>query len=294
MRHPMSTLWTEKYRPKTVDDLDIPEHLHRFLKYALEHGYPHLLLYGPPGTGKSTCAGLFKPTLQLNASDERGIETIRGTIKKLADTVTRQVIVLDECENLTKDAQTCLRRVLEDYPNTSFIFCTNYYSKIIDPLKSRLLKLKFKPSLESKILSKIGVDEELKYTKDFYKKLLRKCNGDMRRCINVLQGMKPLGCGEDEEMVDRFVGVIPEHYISLFRSITTCNYEEFIDKFILEGFGVLQLIYQLGETVRGTDKQKALFCAVLSYSEGCSISGCSDELVLNNLCMESIKVYSQG
>lgn len=106
-----SALWTEKYRPKTVEDLDCEPHIRKFLENSIKNGFPHLLLYGPPGTGKTTFASLLKPTFQLNASDDRGIDTIRNKIKMLANTVSKQVIVLDECENLTRDSQTCLRRL---------------------------------------------------------------------------------------------------------------------------------------------------------------------------------------
>jgi DNA polymerase III delta prime subunit len=103
-------LWTEKYRPKTIEELDCSSFLKKFLQNATVNGFPHLLLYGPPGTGKTTFASLLNPTFELNASDDRGIEIIRNKIKKVANTVSKQVIVLDECENLTKDSQTCLRR----------------------------------------------------------------------------------------------------------------------------------------------------------------------------------------
>ena len=288
----MNNLWTEKYRPKDQRDFDGPVHIKNFLKHAIENGHPHLLLYGPPGTGKTTFASLLNPTLSLNASDERGIDVIRNKIKKVANTVTKQVIVLDECENLTKDAQTCLRRILEDYPNTTFIFCTNYFNKIIGPLKSRLLKFKFTIK-ENKALEKIGSMENLEFDESFYRDLFRKCGGDLRKSINVLQGIKPLLQNtKDVFGVDELIGRIEQSKIEEFNKIEVGNYKEFINKFIREGFSVLQLIQQLNECLRGKEHQKAEFSKNLAELEGFCFNGCSDEIVLMNLCMKKIEIYN--
>ncbi|KAM0679992.1 hypothetical protein COBT_004169, partial [Conglomerata obtusa] len=132
----MSTLWTEKYRPKTSETFECPSHLKTFLNTSTSQ---HLLLYGPPGTGKTTFAHLIASpnTLELNASDERGISIVRTKIKNYASSIsTQKTIILDECDNLTSDAQQCLRRVIEDFSgSTRFIFVTNFLSKIIGPLK---------------------------------------------------------------------------------------------------------------------------------------------------------------
>lgn len=286
----MNSLWTEKYRPKTVDDFDGPAHIKRFLVHAIAHGHPHLLLYGPPGTGKTTFASLLGPTLSLNASDERGIDTIRNKVKKIANTVARQVIVLDECENLTKDSQTCLRRILEDYPNTTFIFCTNYYDRIIDPLKSRLLKLKFVVR-ESKMLARIGEHEGLAYDSAFYKELLAKCNGDMRRCINVLQGIKPLaGTAQDAALMDSVTGRVPQQKIDEFWAAGVAGYREYVRSFVFDGYSVLQLVQQLNDKMTGTEKQRGELALALAEAEGQCVAGCTDELVLTSLCMSKITI----
>lgn len=279
-------LWTEKYRPKTIEELDCSSFLKKFLQNATSSGFPHLLLYGPPGTGKTTFAGLLKPTFELNASDDRGIEIIRNKIKKIANTVSKQVIVLDECENLTRDSQTCLRRILEDFPNTRFIFCTNYYSKIIDPLKSRLLKLKFTLK-ESTALQKIGEKEGMNYDSEFYKKLFQKCNFDLRKCLNILQGIKPLKNFD----LDEVIGVLKEEIIENFKSIEFSNYREFIKMFLFQGFNFVQLLLQLASSLEGDDIQKAKFSKIIAECEAKSYNGCSDEICLEFLCLNYVSIY---
>ena len=150
---------------------------------------PHLLLYGPPGTGKTTFAKLLtkdKECLMLNASDERGISTIRNKVKIFAQFNKQKFIVLDECENLTKDSQTCLRRVLEDCNSTTFIFITNYFSKIIDPIKSRTLKIRFKSNLND-ILN--NLEKEHGVTEEELKKILIETEGDIRKTKYIMHGL---------------------------------------------------------------------------------------------------------
>lgn len=280
-------LWTEKYRPKTIEELDCSSFLKKFLQNATVNGFPHLLLYGPPGTGKTTFASLLNPTFELNASDDRGIEIIRNKIKKVANTVSKQVIVLDECENLTKDSQTCLRRILEDFPNTRFIFCTNYYSRIIDPLKSRLLKLKFNLK-ESKALERIGSSEQMKYDKKFYQELLRKCNFDLRKCLNILQGIKPLKKFD----LDEVIGILKNEIIDQFKTIDFSNYRNFIKMFLFQGYNFMQLLMQLTNNISGTDLQRAEMARILAECEGKSINGCSDEICLEYLCLNYISIIN--
>lgn len=281
-------LWTEKYRPKTIDEIDCSPFLKKFLENAIHSGFPHLLLYGPPGTGKTTFASLLKPTFELNASDDRGIEIIRNKIKKVANTVSQQLILLDECENLTRDSQTCLRRILEDFPNARFIFCTNYYSQIIDPLKSRLLKLKFTLK-ESKALERIGKSENMEFKSEFYSDLFKKCNGDLRKCLNILQGIKPLV----DVDIDEVIGIIKDEIIQNFRKIDFKNYKKFIKNFIFEGFNFVQLLTQLSDMDGsfGSDKQKAGFSKVLAECEAKSFNGCGDEISLEFLCLNYISLY---
>lgn len=286
-----NNLWTEKYRPKTIEDFDCPLHMKNFLNNAIKNGFPHLLLYGPPGTGKTTFASLLNPTFQLNASDERGIDVIRNKIKTRANTCSKQVIVLDECENLTKDSQTCLRRILEDYHNTTFIFCTNYYSKIIDPLKSRLLKIKFELK-ETKALERIGKLENLCID---YNDLFIKCRKDLRRCLNVMQGIKPL----QKYDLDDVIGLVKDERIDEFLSLRLENYKEHVNSFIRSGYSVLQFIIQLNSKITGNflgsfeEKKVCEFLNIIADCELKSINGCSDEIVLSYLALNYISIFKK-
>ncbi|HPP44355.1 MAG TPA: AAA family ATPase, partial [Methanomassiliicoccaceae archaeon] len=149
----MNEIWIEKYRPRSLKDVvgqkDIVDRLRSYVEVK---NLPHLLFAGPAGTGKTTCAVALARELygetwkgnfnELNASDERGIDVVRGKIKEFARTAPLggaafKIIFLDEADALTSDAQAALRRTMERYSRTCrFIFSANYSSKIIDPLQS--------------------------------------------------------------------------------------------------------------------------------------------------------------
>lgn len=161
--------WIEKYRPSKIEDVSHQVEVVNALRQSVKSGQvPHLLLYGPPGTGKtSTVLALAKDlfgadffrkrTLELNASDERGIAVVREKIKKFAqrkiarhpdgrDIPQLQFVILDEADSMTIDAQAALRRIIEAYAKTTrFCIICNYISKIIDPLASRCVKFRFTP-----------------------------------------------------------------------------------------------------------------------------------------------------
>lgn len=290
----MTFLWTEKYRPKDITSFISKPHIKALLSSKER---PNLLLYGPPGTGKTTFAHLLsKNKLELNASDDRGINVIRDKIKSYANTLKEdKTIILDECENLTEDAQHCLRRIIEDSKNTRFIFTTNYLSKVIGPLKSRLVKIKFECSFNC--LEVIGKKEKLNFSSEFYDQLFKKCNNDLRRSINVLQAIKPnvenntmidsldLMDIESEEtnqysFVDDIIGLIPNRIIEKFVNLNLQNYKEFIKYFINQGYFVLQLIYQLQDVIVDSE-----FYILMSEMEEKLIYGCSEEIVLTKMCL---------
>ncbi|KAK9885094.1 hypothetical protein WA026_009318 [Henosepilachna vigintioctopunctata] len=200
--------WVEKYRPNTLDDLvsheDIINTVGKFIK---EDQVPHLLFYGPPGTGKTStilaCAKqLFKPSqfssmvLELNASDDRGIGIVRGQILTFASTRTIfksgfKLIILDEADAMTIDAQNALRRIIEKYTeNIRFCIICNYLSKIIPAIQSRCTRFRFGPLSPQQILPRLNyvVDQEsVKISEDGKQALLQLANGDMRKVLNVLQ-----------------------------------------------------------------------------------------------------------
>uniref|UniRef100_A0A1A8QQ47 Activator 1 subunit 5 n=1 Tax=Nothobranchius rachovii TaxID=451742 RepID=A0A1A8QQ47_9TELE len=200
--------WVEKYRPQTLDDLishkDILSTIQRFIS---EDKLPHLLFYGPPGTGKTStilaCARqLYKDkefnsmVLELNASDDRGIDVVRGPILSFASTRTIfkkgfKLVILDEADAMTQDAQNALRRVIEKFTeNTRFCLICNYLSKIIPALQSRCTRFRFGPLSPDQMVPRLEhviQQENVEVTPDGMKAIVTLSSGDMRRSLNILQ-----------------------------------------------------------------------------------------------------------
>jgi replication factor C subunit 2/4 len=213
----MSSPWIDKYRPKKLEHIIHQDEIKRVLQNTVKTGeLPHLLLYGPPGTGKTSIIlalgyELFGPhlmnerILELNASDERGIDTVREKIitfaKESINSVDSQypcppykIIVLDEADAITLDAQSALRKVIETSSKiTRFCFTCNYIDKIIDPIVSRCVKFRFKPINKESMIERlkfIAKKEKLELNNDCYEKIYEISEGDARKAIMILQNTK--------------------------------------------------------------------------------------------------------
>jgi len=199
--------WVEKYRPERLEDLVAHEDIVNIITNLIDNdNLPHLLLYGPPGTGKtSTIVAAAKRmygksyhsmTLELNASDARGIDVVRNEIKEFAGTQQLfnrgvKLIILDEADAMTGDAQNALRRIIEKYTkNARFCMICNYVSKIIPALQSRCTRFRFAPLAPSQIegrLDHVIASEKVPMSSEAKAAILRLSGGDMRRVLNLLQ-----------------------------------------------------------------------------------------------------------
>ena len=220
-----SEIWTEKYRPSKFFELVGQDNILKRIKALTDSlNIPHLLFAGPAGVGKSTLALIvvkelfgenYKENyLELNASDERGINIVREKVKNFARTkslgnVPFKVIFLDEADALTPEAQQALRRTMENYSATCrFILSCNYSSKIIDPIQSRCVIFKFK-LLEKKdiekVIQKIAERENLDVKQEAMEILYEGCEGDCRRCINILQSTASISPSITPELVSTII-----------------------------------------------------------------------------------------
>jgi len=200
--------WVEKYRPNALEELISHEDIISTIRtFISQDKLPHLLFYGPPGTGKTStilaCAKEIYPAkqfnsmvLELNASDDRGIGIVRGQILNFASTRTifnsgYKLVILDEADAMTNDAQNALRRIIEKFTdNVRFCLIGNYLSKIIPALQSRCTRFRFGPLGAEQILPRLEhvcKEEKVTITEDGKEALMTLSQGDMRKVINILQ-----------------------------------------------------------------------------------------------------------
>ncbi|EFQ26341.1 replication factor C [Colletotrichum graminicola] len=349
---PRAQPWVEKYRPKTLSDVTAQDHTVTVLQRTLQaSNLPHMLFYGPPGTGKtSTVLALAKElygpemiksrVLELNASDERGISIVREKVKDFARMQLTnptneykkrypcppfKIIILDEADSMTQDAQSALRRTMETYSKiTRFCLICNYVTRIIDPLASRCSKFRFK-SLDQgnakKRLGDIAENEGVQLEDGAVDALIKCSEGDLRKAITYLQSAARLvGAGDKDtsgddamdvdkrpvtvKIVEDIAGVIPENTIDELVSAirpqgTVDTYQtvaKVVEDMVADGWSAGQVVTQLYQSIvfdeTIPDVQKNKIVLIFSEVDKRLVDGADEHLTILDLALRISGVMS--
>lgn len=304
--------WVEKYRPTKLDDLISHEEIIQTInKFIDENQLPHLLFYGPPGTGKTstilacarklyTSAQFNSMVLEMNASDDRGINIVRGQILSFASTGTMyksgfKLIILDEADAMTKDAQSALRRIIEKYTdNVRFCIICNYLSQIIPALQSRCTKFRFGPLSTDQILPRLDTiikEENLNVSEEGKQALITLSGGDMRKVLNVLQSTWLAFGAVTEENVYSCVGhPLPIDIKNILNWLLNESYElcycKIQDMKLRKGLALQDILTQLHLFVNKIEFPDSILTDLiikLAEIEKRIAIGCSESVQLNAL-----------
>jgi replication factor C small subunit len=304
----MELPWTEKYRPKTLDEMVGQDTIVERLKaYVEAKSLPHLLFAGSAGIGKTTAAmciayelfgDISHDFLELNASDERGIDVVRSKIKDFARTRPingdYKIIFLDESDSLTNDAQNAMRRTMERYTSTCrFILSCNYSSKIIEPIQSRCSVFRFTRIAKEKVkeyLIRILKSEKVKYDDSGLNAILYVSEGDMRRAVNILQSAAALGKVDEESVYSITTRAKPEDIKDLLKLALSGKFidaRNLLDKLMLtvglSGEDILLQINREAMNIDADDKVKVAVIDLVGEANFTLVEGANERIQLEAL-----------
>ena len=325
--------WVDKYRPSKLDDVVYQDEVIKMLKETLKTGnLQHLLFYGPPGTGKTStiiaiALELFGPkvfrdrVIELNASDERGINVVRNKIVTFAKTAIGnndpkylcpqyKIIILDEADAMTTEAQAALRKTMEDNSQiTRFCFICNYINQIIDPITSRCAKFRFKPLNDESMLTKldfISKNEKLNLDMDTLKVVSKISGGDMRAAIMLLQNLQYLNVLDGKitpKAVYEMANCIDDSQLKYVTKIcidskkmNAIKIDELARMIRASGYPIYNILRQIHESIihneKLNDKMKATICLHFAKTEKRLIDGADEYLQLLSalMCIRSVSL----
>jgi replication factor C small subunit len=317
------TIWTEKYRPQRFADVKGQDQVvSRVRMFVEKKNMPHLLFAGPAGVGKTTLALVIARELygeqwrgnllELNASDERGIDVVRTSVKDFARTkglgdVPFKIIYLDECDALTREAQQALRRTMENFTHTTrFVLSCNYSSKIIDPIQSRCAIFRFKPLAKEElqeIIKRIAKSEGFSIKANAADAAIEVSGGDVRRLQNLLQAaaaMKESGEITDDVIYDIASYARPNVVKDMLAFAVQGKFQDarktlmkIMLDYGLSGLDVIKQVQQEAWSVAGlSDRQKLRLVTLCGEAEFRMVEG-SDETIQLEALLASAAVLEK-
>jgi replication factor C small subunit len=314
--------WTEKYRPKSLDEVYGQAETVKSLKaFVKAKNMPNLLFAGPPGVGKTTAAlamasELFNDALhgnfaELNASDERGIDVVRGRIKDFARSIALgdvpwKLIFLDESDSLTPEAQNALRRTMESTSGvTRFCLSCNYSSRIIEPIQSRCAVFRFLPLQEAdvrKMMEHVSKEEGLKVDEEAFTALFYVSEGDMRKAINTLQGAALHSKNITGDMIHKIASrAKPKEVHSMVESALSGDFvkaRENLDKLIihygLSGEDILNQVYREIPNLNIPEKKKVVLIDRIGEYNFRLVQGASERIQIEAMLAQFGLIGREG
>ncbi|MDO8556362.1 MAG: replication factor C small subunit [Nanoarchaeota archaeon] len=304
------SIWTERFRPKQFSEVVGQEHIIKRLEsFVKSKNLPHMLFSGPAGVGKTTSALIIAKELygdnwhqnflELNASDARGIDTVRSIIKDFCRTKAvginlPKLLFLDEADALTKDAQHSLRRLMETYSDTArFILSCNYSSKIIDPIQSRCALFRFRP-LERKdiktILENVAQQEKITIEEEALQSIIDVAEGDARRAENILQSCASVTDNITKKIVfDVASAAEPKEVLEVLQLALNKDFQKSRNKLLdimvnhgLSGIDIIKQIHKELWNLKIEDKQKIHLLEKCADTEFRMVEGSDEYLQLEN------------